>query len=65
MLVLFLAGTIAIENYEAVAGISMLCWIGIPGALIVWLLTWAWYAYRLVLGFTTLEKQLPMPGPDH
>ena len=33
MLVLFLAGTIAIENYEAVAGISMLCWIGIPGAL--------------------------------
>lgn len=33
VLVLFLAGTIAIENYEAVAGISMLCWIGIPGAL--------------------------------
>ena len=39
--------------------------IGIPGALIVWILAWGWYAYRLIAGFTTLDKHLPMPCPDH
>ena len=51
--------------WGCVGSVLFVTFIGIPGALIVWPLTWAWYAYRLILGFTTLEKQLPMPCPDH
>ena len=51
--------------WGCIGSVLYITFIGIPGALIVWILAWGWYAYRLIAGFTTLDKHLPMPFPDH
>jgi len=38
--------------------------IGIPAALVVWILTGLWVLYRIVRGWMTLGAQKPMPLPE-
>jgi len=38
--------------------------VGIPVAIVVWILTGLWVLYRIVRGWMTLSAQKPMPPPE-
>ena len=38
--------------------------VGIPAAIVIWVLTGLWVLYRIVRGWMTLSSGKPMPLPD-
>jgi uncharacterized membrane protein len=45
-------------------GVAFFTLVGIPVALVVWVLTGLWVLYRIVRGWMTLSAQKPMPLPE-
>jgi len=45
-------------------GVAFVTVVGIPVALVVWILTGLWVLYRIVRGWMTLSAQKPMPLPE-
>ena len=42
-------------------GVAFVTLLGIPAALVVWVLTGLWVLYRIARGWMTLSGQKPMP----
>lgn len=51
--------------WSTLGWILYLTLVGIPIAFIIWVLAWAWYAYRIVRGFLSLNDNIPMPYPEN
>jgi len=45
-------------------GVAFVTFIGIPVAIVVWILTGLWVLYRIVRGWMTLSREKPMPLPE-
>jgi len=45
-------------------GVAFVTVIGIPVAIVAWILTGLWGLYRIVRGWMTLSAQKPMPPPE-
>jgi uncharacterized membrane protein len=45
-------------------GVAFVTVVGIPVALVVWILTGLWVLYRIARGWMTLSAQKPMPLPE-
>ena len=45
-------------------GVALVTVVGIPVAIVVWILTGLWVLYRIVRGWMTLSAQKPMPPPE-
>jgi uncharacterized membrane protein len=45
-------------------GVAFFTLVGIPVALVVWILTGLWVLYRIVRGWMTLSAEKPMPLPE-
>ncbi len=45
-------------------GVAFFTLVGIPVALVVWVLTGLWVLYRIVRGWLTLSAEKPMPLPE-
>jgi uncharacterized membrane protein len=45
-------------------GVAFVTLVGIPVAVVVWILTGLWVLYRIVRGWMTLSAQKPMPLPE-
>src|SRR6266705_5018962 len=47
-----------------VGGMALVSFVGIPVALVVWVLTGLWVLYRIARGWMTLSSEKPMPLPE-
>lgn len=45
-------------------GVAFVTLVGIPVALVIWVLTGLWVLYRIVRGWMALSAQKPMPPPE-
>ena len=45
-------------------GVAFFTLVGIPVALVVWIVTGLWVLYRIVRGWMTLSSKKPMPLPE-
>ena len=45
-------------------GVAFFTLVGIPVALVIWILTGLWVLYRIVRGWMTLSAEKPMPLPE-
>ena len=45
-------------------GVAFFTLVGIPVALVIWILTGLWVLYRIVRGWMTLSAEKPMPPPE-
>ena len=50
--------------WGAVGWIFYFTLVGMPVAVLIWVLAWAWYAYRIIKGFLYLNDNIPMPYPE-
>ena len=47
-----------------VGGMAFFTFVGIPAAIVIWVLTGLWVLYRIVRGWMTLSSEKPMPLPE-